>query len=125
MNEYKGDKAKTVHHAIVIRLWEIWPHWAAGHELLKVKMPYAPKDWVGNSGDVRARELARNDVKLITTHPELANRVERADGRDIGLDRRFTYFRYKPKPETSHATYLAFAEKLVRDFDSDRLPVFA
>lgn len=53
-------------------------------------MPYGS---TGSSGDVRARELARNDC------PEkLKNKVERAEGRDIGLDKRFTYYRYKQGP---------------------------
>lgn len=50
--------------------------------LIKAIRPYGH---TGSAGDVRARELARNEC------PEKwQNMVERAEGRDIGLDRRYT-----------------------------------
>jgi hypothetical protein len=53
----------------------------AAHELIS--------GFIGSAGDVRARELARKDC------PEkLAGKVERAEERHTGLDRRFTYFRF-------------------------------
>src|SRR5216683_6942344 len=80
---------KTLHETIVVYLWER-DEWVPAHELVKLDTLYG---YVGNSGDVRARELARNDC------PEkLKGKVERAEGRDIGLDPRFAYFRYKRQP---------------------------
>lgn len=59
-------------------------------ELIKLSLPYGN---VGSAGDVRARELARNEC------PEkLKGKVDRTEGRDIGLDKRFTHFRYKQQP---------------------------
>lgn len=77
----------TRHEIIVAYLWEE-DRWVAAHELIKLELPYGI---TGSSGDVRARELARNDC------PErLKGKVERAEGRDIGLDKRYAYYRYKP-----------------------------
>jgi hypothetical protein len=61
-----------------------------GHEFHKLAKPYC---YVGNSGEVRATELARNDPKCPAHyHYE----VERLRGSVIGLDPRFTYCRWKP-----------------------------
>lgn len=79
-------KCNSVKETIVAYLWERGD-WLAAHELIKVETPYGR---IGNSGDVRARELARNECS-----EKLQNKVERADGRDIGRDSRFTYYRYK------------------------------
>jgi hypothetical protein len=80
----------TRHHVILAYLWEEYPRWCAAPELIKLELPYGI---TGSSGDVRARELARGDCP-----DRLKNKVERAEGRDIGLDKRFTYYRYKQPP---------------------------
>jgi hypothetical protein len=78
------------HEIILAYLWEEYPRYIPAHELIKLELPYGI---TGSSGDVRARELARNDC------PEkLKNKAERVEGRDIGLDKRFTYYRYKQEP---------------------------
>lgn len=78
----------TRHEVIVAYLWEE-ERWVPAPELIKLVLPYGV---TGSSGDVRARELARNDC------PEkLKGKVERVEGRDIGLDKRFTYYRWKPR----------------------------
>ncbi|MEK7992868.1 MAG: hypothetical protein AAB403_03590 [Planctomycetota bacterium] len=83
----------TRHHVILAYLWEEYPRWVPAPELIKLELPYGI---TGSSGDVRARELARGDC------PEkLKGKVERAEGRDIGLDKRFTYYRYKPQTAPS------------------------
>jgi len=61
--------------------------WVPAHELSKLSTPYG---YVGSAGDVRARELARGECS-----DRLKGKVERAEGRDIGLDPRFVYFRYR------------------------------
>ena len=76
----------TRHHVIVAYLWEE-ERLVAAPELIKLELPYGI---TGSSGDVRARELARNDCP-----DHLKGKVERAEGRDIGLDKRYAYFRYK------------------------------
>jgi hypothetical protein len=70
------------------------------------------------TADVRARELARNECP-----DKLKGKVERMEGRDIGLDKRFVYYRFRPG--NSRQDILSQAAKLVRDFDNPRLPVFA
>lgn len=61
--------------------------WVPAHEFSKLSTPYG---YVGSAGDVRARELARGDC------PEkLKGKVERQEGRDIGLDPRFAYYRHR------------------------------
>ncbi len=64
--------------------------WLPTHDLMMTQTPYG---YIGSAGHVRARELARNECP-----DKLKNMVERAEGRDIGLDPRYAYFRYK-EPE--------------------------
>jgi hypothetical protein len=98
----------TKHEIIVAYLWEE-ERWVAAHELIKLDMPYG---FVGSAGDVRARELARNDCP-----GKLKGKVERVEGRDIGLDRRFTYFRYKAQsPSLARADHLKLAKAAVAAF---------
>jgi hypothetical protein len=61
--------------------------WVPAHDLSKLSTPYG---YVGSAGDVRARELARNECS-----DKLKGKVERAEGRDIGLDLRFAYYRHQ------------------------------
>jgi hypothetical protein len=61
--------------------------WVPAHALQKLETPYG---YVGSAGDVRARELARGECA-----DQLKGKVERAEGRDIGLDPRFAYYRFK------------------------------
>lgn len=90
-------------------LWE-QERWIPAHQLIKLDTPYG---YVGNSGDVRARELARNECP-----DKLKDKVERAEGRDIGLDKRFVYFRYKRKAQPiTMASMLAHARQAVAEFD--------
>jgi hypothetical protein len=49
--------ARTKHEIILAWLWE-QERWCAAHEIIKLDTPYG---FVGSAGDVRARELARND----------------------------------------------------------------
>jgi len=61
--------------------------WVPAHELQKRSTPYG---YVGSAGDVRARELARNEC------PEkLKGKVEREERKNIGLEPRFAYYRFK------------------------------
>jgi hypothetical protein len=85
MRQFTG-KCATKWHIIVAFLWE-QERWVSAPEMVKLDTPYG---FVGSAGDVRARELARNECPK-----KLKGKVERAEGRDIGLDKRFTYFRYK------------------------------
>src|SRR3990167_1197266 len=79
---------KNRHEIILAYLWEE-ERWVAAPELIKLELPYGI---TGSSGDVRARELARNECA-----EKVKGRVERAEGRDIGLDKRFTYYRHVPQ----------------------------
>jgi hypothetical protein len=47
-------------------------------------------------------------------------KVERAEGRDIGLDPRFTYFRYRPQPKKlTREEHLRIAREAVAAFDAN------
>ena len=61
--------------------------WIPAHALQKIETPYG---YVGSAGDVRARELARGECP-----DKFKGKIERAEGRDIGLDARFAYYRFK------------------------------
>jgi hypothetical protein len=88
MSHYNG-KCETQHEIIVAFLWD-QKRWVATHELQGVFTKFGH---IGSAGHTRARELARNEC------PDyLKSKVERAEGRDIGLDPRFTYFRYRKTP---------------------------
>lgn len=82
----------TRHQVIVLHLWEVGD-WVPAHELIKLS---TSAGITGSAGDVRARELARNDCPL-----ELQGKVESKEGRDIGKDSRYVYFRYK-KPQIDY-----------------------
>jgi hypothetical protein len=75
---------KTQHERIVAFLWSTGK-WHPTHELQGVLTPYG---FFGNAGHTRARELARNECP-----DKLKGKVKCADGRDIGLDKRFRYGR--------------------------------
>ncbi len=84
------DKLTT--HQIVLRhLRQAYPRWVPAHELVKLETEWG---FTGIDGDRRARELATNDERV---RPEWHNYVERADGTDIGEDKRFAYFRFVPR----------------------------
>lgn len=103
---FKGT-CKTRHEVILAYLWEE-QRWVAAPELIKLVLPYGI---TGSSGDVRARELARGEC------PErLKGKVERAEGRDIGLDKRFAYYRYREG--TSHEDHLRIAREACEAFDN-------
>jgi hypothetical protein len=74
-------------HEILVRCLASNRQWIPTHGLMMIKTGYG---FIGSAGHVRARELARNDCPA-----PLKNKVERAAGRDIGLDPRYEYFRYK------------------------------
>jgi hypothetical protein len=93
MNTYTGPKCKSAHEALVVYLWEQYPFWVAANQLDKIPFAYAPEGFVGNSGEVRARELARNASVVAE---KLHNKVERKKEKHVGLDRCFTYYRWKP-----------------------------
>src|SRR2546430_1382580 len=81
MRTFKGT-ATTNHEILVAYLWER-ADWVPTHELVKLSRPYG---FVGSAGDVRVRELARDECS-----EHLKGKVERARGAEIGLDRRFEY----------------------------------
>ncbi len=78
---------RTQHEMLIMFLADQRGTWVPAHELSKLSTPYG---YVGSAGDVRARELARNECP-----DKLKGKVERAEGRDMGLDPRFAYYRYK------------------------------
>jgi hypothetical protein len=97
--------ARTKHEIILAWLWE-QERWRAAHEIIKLDTPYG---FVGSAGDVRARELARNDCPK-----KLKGKVERAEGADIGLDRRFAYcFKQQPRRQD----HLKIAAEAVAEFN--------
>lgn len=78
---------KRTQHEIVILHLQDANTWIAAPVLQKLNTKWG---YLGSAGDVRARELARNEC------PEkLRGQVEREDGDKIGLDRRYTYYRIK------------------------------
>lgn len=81
-------KCKTDSDRIVAYLWSIYPDYAPTHELRSRETPFG---WIGSAGDVRVRELARNDCA-----DKLKNKVESKAGRDIGKDPRYEWFRWRP-----------------------------
>jgi hypothetical protein len=74
-------------HEIVIRHLEDAGGWVAAPVLQKLNTKWG---YLGSAGDVRARELARNECPN-----RLKDRVEREEGRRLGLDPRFVYYRVK------------------------------
>lgn len=86
-----GNKVvcKTQHEIIVAFLWE-QRDWVPTHQLQGVHTRFG---LIGSAGHTRARELARNECA-----EKLKDKVERKEGAEIGLDRRFAYFRYKRAP---------------------------
>lgn len=111
---FKGT-CKTKHHIVVAYLWEEYPRYVPAHELDKLTLPYGH---LGNSGEVRARELARNDEDVVAAHrhPELRDKVERKRGGEIGLDPRYAYYRYREQP--SREDHLRIARDAVAAFDA-------
>lgn len=99
-------KCKTQQDIIVAFLWYTG-EWHPTHDLMSRDTPFG---FIGSAGHVRARELARNECA-----EKLTGRVERARGGEIGLDPRFEYFRYRPRPTLSRDE--AAAER-VRRFDA-------
>ncbi len=111
MRTFTG-KCRTAQETITAYLWER-ETWVPAHELVKLETPYG---YVGNSGDVRARELARNECP-----DKLKGKVERAEGRDIGLDPRFAYFRYRePNREPTVEEVKEWSKRAVAAFDTGR-----
>jgi hypothetical protein len=68
---------KTQHEIVVAYLWNRRER-VTTHELQGVNTPYGH---IGSASHTRVRELARNECA-----DKLMNKVERAEGRDIGLD---------------------------------------
>src|SRR5438105_13694910 len=101
MREFKGT-ATTNHEILVAYLWER-ADWVPTHELVKLSRPYG---FVGSAGDVRARELARNACA-----PHLQNKVDREEGRKLGLDSRYEYFRYKRQRRFNNAALLRWFDE--------------
>src|SRR5438477_123066 len=58
------------------------------------------------AGDVRARKLARNACA-----PHLQNKVDGEEGRKLGLDSRYEYFRYKAPPSFDNAALLRWFDE--------------
>jgi hypothetical protein len=86
---------KRTQHEILVMFLGDRRDWVPAHELSKLLTPYG---YVGSAGDVRARELARNECS-----DKLKGKVERAEGREIGLDPRFAYYRFKQAAPTQLA----------------------
>jgi hypothetical protein len=88
----------------------LWRHgdWLPTHQLQNVETPYG---FIGSAGHTRVRELARNDCPA-----KLHYKVERARGRDIGLDPRYEYFRYNRA--MAREEHLRIAREAIREFDS-------
>jgi hypothetical protein len=63
------------------------------HQLQSVDTPFG---FIGSAGAVRARELVRGECPA-----KLKGKIERARGREIGLDARYEYFRYRPSSTNS------------------------
>ncbi len=78
---------KYTQHQILVMFLGDRRDWVPAHELQKLSTPYG---YLGSAGDVRARELVRNECP-----DKLKGKVERAEGRNIGLDPRFAYYRFK------------------------------
>jgi hypothetical protein len=104
MTESRKLICKTQHEILVAYLWRR-RDWIATHELQGVNTPYGH---IGSAGHTRARELARNECP-----DKLKNKVERAEGRDIGLDPRFVYFRYRR--ETTEAEMRRWSHEAITD----------
>ena len=79
-------KCTTDAERIVAFLWYT-ADWRPTHELRSCETPFG---WIGSAGDVRARELARNECA-----DHLKGKIDRAKGSEIGLDPRYEYFRFK------------------------------
>lgn len=77
----------TQHDLIVRHLFDV-DDWVPAHELCKLNTRHG---YIGNAGDVRARELARDE----DCPDRLKGKVEREEGKRLGLDPRFVYFRFK------------------------------
>ena len=105
MRHFTG-KCDNLYERILAYLWA-QEGWVVAAELDKLATPYG---YVGNSGEVRARELARNDPKCPARYH---NKVERLRGSVIGLDPRFTYYRWKPQMSARQT-----AAERVRLFDA-------
>jgi hypothetical protein len=108
MRHFTGT-CSNLYERILAYLWE-QERYVPAHELDKLLTAHG---YVGNSGEVRARELARNDPKCPARYH---GKVERRRGAEIGLDRRFVYFHYKSKPTA--AEYAARAAEMCRRFDA-------
>jgi hypothetical protein len=83
-------KCRTDSERIVAYLWYVGD-WQPTHALRSVETPFG---WIGSAGDVRVRELARNDCV-----DKLKYKVESKPGKALGLDPRFEYFRYWPSTD--------------------------
>lgn len=99
-------KCVTQPDILVAYLWYLGD-WTPTHALRGVETPFG---FLGSAGDVRARELARNECA-----DQLKGKVERARGGEIGLDARFEYFRYRGQP-TFTAADNAAAIKFFDDY---------
>lgn len=88
----KAD-CKTQWHVVVAYLHQ-QKSWLPTHLLQGRDTDFG---FIGSSGEQRVRELARNDPKVISLHPELSSKVERKRGAEIGLDPRYEFFRYAPQ----------------------------
>lgn len=87
-------KCKSDADRIVAYLWYVGD-WQPTHELRSRETLFG---WIGSAGDVRVRELARDECA-----DRLKRLVEREEGRKLGLDPRYEYFRYNPRPQLTPA----------------------
>jgi hypothetical protein len=88
-------QCKTDAERILAFLWSVRATWIPEHELQGRETPFG---FIGSAGHTRARELARDDCA-----DRLKGKIERARGGEIGLDRRFVYFRYRARRELTPA----------------------
>lgn len=107
--QWKGQKL-TQQQVIVAYLWEV-DDWVPTHELVKLERPYGR---TGSDGDRRARELADNECE-----EKLRGKVEKEEGEKLGLDKRYTYFRYRREGRAlSPADIVIHARELCAFFDA-------
>ena len=65
---------------IYLTLKDAWPSWIVSYQLEKVDTKYG---WLGTSALKRCREL------------EISGQIEKANGKTIGLDKKYIYYRWK------------------------------
>jgi hypothetical protein len=91
MRHFAG-KCDNLYERILAYLWE-QERYVPAHELDKLLTAHG---YVGNSGEVRARELARNDPKCPARYHNKVDRVRGAVIGKRGKEAGYAYYRWKP-----------------------------